>query len=81
MTVRVLYFASLADRAGTRSESIAIEPGADVASLWKRVQALHPRLAEVHPVPMAACDLVYARPSRSLDGVTEVAFLPPVSGG
>jgi len=81
VTVRVLYFASLADRAGTRSETVAIEPGFDVASLWKRVQDLHPRLAEVMPPPMAACDLVYADRSRRLDGVSEVAFLPPVSGG
>ena len=81
MNVRVLYFASLADRAGVRAESVALDSGADVASLWRQVQALHPRLAEVVPPPMAACDREYADYSRRLDGVGEVAFLPPVSGG
>lgn len=81
MTVLVLYFASLADRAGLRSETVTIEPGSDVAALWRHVQRIHPRLAEVRPAPLAACDLEYADPTRRLDGVREVAFLPPMSGG
>jgi molybdopterin converting factor small subunit len=31
--------------------------------------------------PAAACDGIYAGWDRILDGVAEVAFLPPVSGG
>jgi len=44
MTVRVLYFASLKDRAGASLETLEIEDGADVASLWETVQARHPGL-------------------------------------
>lgn len=81
MTVTVRYFASLADRAGTRAETIDVAPGLDVAGLWRRLTEIHPRLADVSPPPMAACDLARAEASRRLDGVTEVAFLPPFSGG
>ena len=81
MTVRVLYFAALADRAGRREEVVELVPGLDVAGLWRRLTTIHPRLAEVTPPPMAACDLVRADGSRLLDGVREVAFLPPFSGG
>ena len=81
MTLRVLYFASLKDRAGASEETIDIRDGADVAALWAAVQDRHPRLREVTVRPLAACDMAYAPWERTLDGVREVAFLPPVSGG
>jgi len=81
MTVRVLYFASLKDRAGASLETLEIEDGADVASLWETVQARHPGLREMTTRPLAACDLAYASWDQPLHGVSEVAFLPPVSGG
>lgn len=81
MTVRVVYFASLRERTGRADETIELPAGSDVAALWRRVQNLHPRLCEVTVRPMAACDLTYASWDQPLDGVSEVAFLPPVSGG
>ena len=81
MKVEVLYFASLADRAGLRSETIELEGATDVAGLWAIVGHRHPALAELPMKPAAACDRVYSSWNRSLDGVREVAFLPPVSGG
>jgi molybdopterin converting factor small subunit len=79
LTVR--YFASLADRAGVKTEIVDVEPGTDVAALWSRLARTRAPLAVVDPRPLAACDLEYADGSRLLDGVREVAFLPPVSGG
>jgi molybdopterin converting factor subunit 1 len=81
MIVTVRYFASLADRAGTSEESIDVAAGTDVEGLWRLVASRHPALAQIAYRPMAACDLAYAEWSRVLDGVGEVAFLPPVSGG
>jgi molybdopterin synthase sulfur carrier subunit len=81
MTVRVLYFASLRDFAGASGESIDVPDRSDVASLWAALQRSHPRLRELTFRPLAACDMVYASWDRSLAGVSEVAFLPPVSGG
>ena len=81
MTLRVLYFASLKDRAGASEESIDVQESADVAALWAALQERHPRLREMTSRPLAACDMTYAAWDRPLAGVLEVAFLPPVSGG
>jgi molybdopterin converting factor subunit 1 len=79
--VRVLYFASLKDRAGVSEETIDVAETFDVAALWATLQQRHPRLREVTTRPLAACDMTYAAWDRPLCGVLEVAFLPPVSGG
>ncbi len=81
MRVKVLYFASLRDRTGTASESVDVGPGARVSELWDAVVSRHPGLRVVTVRPLVACDLEYASWERSLEGVREVAFLPPVSGG
>lgn len=81
MKVEVRYFASLVERTGVEVETVEIEPGDDVTALWRRLADLHPGLGRIGFRPMAACDLEYARWDRKLEGVSEVAFLPPVSGG
>lgn len=81
MRVEILYFASLKERTGTARETVEVDPALDLRGLWERLVLLHPRLAEVKPHPAAACDREYCTWDRSLEGVTEVAFLPPVSGG
>lgn len=79
LTVR--FFASLADRAGVPSESVEIDAGADVEQLWGLLVRRHPALGAVAPRPLVACDFERAAWDRSLEGVIEVAFLPPFSGG
>jgi molybdopterin converting factor small subunit len=81
MRVEVRYFASLADRSGCAAESIEIAPGTDVAGLWRELLGRHPALGACGFRPLVACDRAYASWERALDGVHEVAFLPPVSGG
>jgi molybdopterin synthase sulfur carrier subunit len=81
VVVEIRYFASLAQRAGRASESIEVPDGADVSALWRLLEQRHPELANVGFRPLAACDLNYVEWDRPLDGVREVAFLPPVSGG
>lgn len=81
MRIEVRYFASLADTTGVGRESVEVEAGADVRALWETLRRRHPALAETDYRPMVACDLEYAEWDRSLEGVREVAFLPPVSGG
>ena len=81
MTLTVLYFASLRERTGTPRETVDVDPASDLGSLWERLVALHPALGEVVPRPMVACDRVYSTWDRCLEGVSEVALLPPVSGG
>ena len=81
MKVEVRFFASLADRVGAVSESVEVGPGTDVAGLWKLLLTRHAGLADIRYRPMAACDLAYVDWDHALEGVREVAFLPPVSGG
>ena len=81
MNVEVRYFASLVDRTGVDVETIEVAPDDDIATLWTRLVERHPKLAGIGFRPMAACDLEYSGWDRTLGGVKEVAFLPPVSGG
>jgi molybdopterin converting factor subunit 1 len=81
MIVHVLYFASLRERAGASDETVELPESSDVSSLWAALQRKHPGLRDVTVRPLAACDMTYAAWDRSLQGVSEVAFLPPVSGG
>jgi molybdopterin synthase sulfur carrier subunit len=79
--LEVRFFASLAERTGCSRETIDLAGVGDVAALWDELARRHPGLGELSYRPMVACDLRYADWSSSLEGVREVAFLPPVSGG
>ena len=81
MRIEVRFFASLADRAGGSSEAVEVDSSSDVEALWSLLLVRHPALREVTVRPMVACDMVYSDWARKLEGVREVAFLPPVSGG
>ena len=81
MTVEIRYFASLRQSTGCSHETIEIDPEADLSALWSLLEQRHPALAGIGFRPLVACDLTYAGWERSLEGVSEVAFLPPVSGG
>ena len=81
MVVEVRFFASLAERAGCRVESVELDPASDLSALWQLLIERHAALGEIKFRPLVACDMVYADWDRVLDGVREVAFLPPVSGG
>lgn len=79
--VRVRLFASLAEAAGGSCLTLEIGAQADISELWSLLQEQHPALREIRYAPLAVCDLEYARWERRLEGIAEVAFLPPVSGG
>jgi molybdopterin synthase sulfur carrier subunit len=81
VTVEVRYFASLAERTGCARERVELAAATDVQGLWRILVERHPALGTVGFRPLVACDLDYAPWDRRLDGVREVAFLPPVSGG
>ena len=81
MKIEVRYFASLVDRVGVTAETVELDDATDVAGLWSALEHRHPGLAGMDYRPMVACDMEYAAWDTRLDGVREVAFLPPVSGG
>ena len=76
MRVRVRLFAGLRERAGSGSRELDLPDGATVADVW-------PALG-LGPEPdglLYAVDRAYAERERRLTDGTEVALIPPVSGG
>ncbi len=81
MTIEVRFFASLADSTGAARDRVELSAGSDVTVLWRTLIERYPALKTTGFLPLVACDMEYATWDASLDGVREVAFLPPVSGG
>jgi len=77
--VRLLYFASLRDRAGMDGESRDTTAG-DLRALYAEVQALHGFALPVDRLRVAV-DGAFARWDDALREGSEIAFIPPVSGG
>ena len=77
--VRVLYFASLRDAAGRNDEEVRTD-AVDLAALYAELQARHPL-----PFPQrqlrVAVDGAFVPWSTALRDGSDVAFIPPVSGG
>jgi molybdopterin synthase sulfur carrier subunit len=78
---RVLLFGALRDLAGWREQ--IFEGVSDLTSLRSDIARLYPDLAEAISGPgvQFAVDKALVRGNVSLSAQTEVAFLPPMSGG
>jgi molybdopterin converting factor subunit 1 len=81
MQVRVLYFASLRDRAGVREEALSIPVESTVADLKQALTERHDRLAPALDSALVSVNREYALPEEVLSEGDEVAIFPPVSGG
>ncbi len=85
MAIRVLYFASLRERAGRDEESLELPDGvATVGALaaWLRARDAAGAAAFANPqVIRAAVNQEFAQPGAALADGDEVAFFPPVTGG
>ena len=79
--IRVLFFASLKDRAGVASTEVLIDPPATIAMLREKLASLSPGMAAALPTSIAALNHEFAQPKDMLADGDEVAFFPPVSGG
>lgn len=78
-SLTVLYFASLRDAAGVASESV--ETGdADLRGLYESLRARHGFALPVERLRVAV-DGAFARWDEAPRAGSEVAFIPPVSGG
>ena len=78
---RVLLFGALRDLAGWREQ--IFEGVSDLIGLRADIARLYPDLAEAISGPgvQFAVDKALVRGNVSLSAQTEVAFLPPMSGG
>ena len=78
-TVNLLYFASLRDAAGQGGEAWTTE-AADLRALYAEVQAQHGFALPVERLRVAV-DGAFARWADPVRAGSEIAFIPPVSGG
>jgi sulfur-carrier protein len=79
MTVRVIYFASLRDRSGVDSESVAAA-GMKPSQLYAQLRGKHGFAWDQAQLRVARNGDFVAWDCELGDG-DEIAFLPPVSGG
>lgn len=78
-TLTVLYFASLRDAVGSGTETVVADV-ADLRALYLRLQARHGFALPVERLRVAV-DGAFARWDDAPRAGSEVAFIPPVSGG
>ena len=79
MNLRVLYFASLRDRARIDVETVT-SAAADASALYAELRARHGFALDEKRLRVAV-NGSFAEWTRTLNDGDEVAFLPPVSGG
>jgi molybdopterin synthase sulfur carrier subunit len=77
--VTVLYFAALRDTAGVASQALET-PATTLQGLYEELQAQHGFTFPVRQLRVAVDD-AFARWSDVPREGSEVAFIPPVSGG
>jgi molybdopterin converting factor subunit 1 len=81
MSLRVLFFASLADIVGRQSVELDASQFPDVGSVFSRFEKDHPRLEAYRNLVLYAVNSEFARPDSAIKDGDEIAFFPPVSGG
>jgi molybdopterin synthase catalytic subunit len=79
--VKVLFFATLKDRAGQGQIALELDEAATVAALKARLAAALPDLAPALPTALVSVNREFAFAEDPLHDADEVALFPPVSGG
>jgi molybdopterin converting factor small subunit len=80
LTVRVLLFASYADRLGLESIALTLPAPATVGAVLERLRSL-PGGDQLPPRPLCARNLAHVGLDAPLSGGDEIAILPPLAGG
>jgi molybdopterin converting factor small subunit len=80
LTVRVLLFASYADRLGLDSVALTLPAPATVGAVLERLRTL-PGGDQLPPRPLCALNLAHVGLEAPLSGGDEIAILPPLAGG
>lgn len=81
MRVNVLLFATLKDRAGTKTVTIELPDSATISDAREALAAAYPALAAHLPTAIAALNQEFADATDAIQPGDELAFFPPVSGG
>lgn len=81
MTITVLFFATLRDKAGVPQASLQLPAGSDVAAFKQALFAAYPQLAPHAKAMLVAVNKEYAFDADLVPDGAELALFPPVSGG
>ncbi len=79
--IKVLLFATLRDRAGTKSLEMEIPDRATVQGLKDQIGRDYPNLKEAMGTVLISINREYAFDEAIVPQNAEVAMFPPVSGG
>jgi molybdopterin converting factor subunit 1 len=81
LRVQVLMYAGARQIVGSPSISVELAEPATVLDLRTQLKAEYPALANLLPNMMVAVDHEFAVDSQRLKEGSEIALIPPVSGG
>ena len=79
--IKVLFFATLRDRAGMKSVELEIPANMTVQALKDKLISDYPNLKESMKTVLASVNKEYALNEAAIPQNAEVALFPPVSGG
>ncbi|MHA2620555.1 MAG: molybdopterin converting factor subunit 1 [bacterium JZ-2024 1] len=80
MKITVRYFGIASEIAGTREQTLEVPDGTRLSDLREQIFREFPRLAEMESALLFAVDAEVVDEAELRHG-SEVAILPPVSGG
>jgi molybdopterin converting factor subunit 1 len=81
MSIRILFFASLADISGKREVNLDAAGFTSVKSVFDRFAQEFPPLEKYRSSVLFAVNTEFAKPETPVREGDEIAFFPPVSGG
>ncbi len=79
--IKLLFFATIRDRAGTKSMDLDVPDGMTVQGLKDRIAEEYPNLRESMKSVLVTIDREYAFDDAVIPPNAEMAMFPPVSGG
>lgn len=79
--VTVLYFAQARDRLGTDHEAMTLPAAAGAAEVLAAIRARHPAHAALIERCRVAVDQQFVDAPVAISERSEIALIPPVSGG
>ena len=81
MQLNVLLFAAARDSAGSDSVRVDVADDARAGDVLSAIGRELPQIAELLPSCRLAVDCCYVSPDQSVSKDSEIALIPPVSGG
>jgi molybdopterin converting factor small subunit len=81
MKKSVRLFAAAKELAGADDIEVDLKDGATIADLRRAIEKDYPRLGRILPQSLWAVDAAYASDDAQIGAESEVAMIPPVSGG